>query len=210
MTLGIAGAGGHGQVVADAFIRALREEKLPLRAVFFDDCPALLGSAPLDIPVVGQLSAMTLEHCGMFVAAIGDNRRRREVFQAGISNGVQPHSVRHPGTTLADSVQLGPGCMILAGVVVNTGSSIGRNVILNTGCSLDHHAKVADHVHVAPGVRIGGNVTLGEGVLVGIGAVLLPGVSIGPWATVGAGAVVLRDVPPGVTVVGNPAHEVTS
>ena len=41
---------------------------------------------------------------------------------------------------------------------------------------------------------------------VGSGAVILPGVTIGVGAIVGAGAVVTRDVPDGVTVVGNPAR----
>jgi acetyltransferase EpsM len=35
--------------------------------------------------------------------------------------------------------------------------------------------------------------------------VLLPNISVGKWATVGAGAVVIKDVPAGATVVGNPA-----
>jgi maltose O-acetyltransferase len=49
-------------------------------------------------------------------------------------------------------------------------------------------------------VRIGSNVWIGGG------AIVLPGVSIGDDAIVGAGSVVTRDVPPGTTVVGNPAR----
>jgi acetyltransferase-like isoleucine patch superfamily enzyme len=44
------------------------------------------------------------------------------------------------------------------------------------------------------GAKIGANVTL------------LPGVVVGENALVGAGAVVVRDVPPGAVVVGNPAR----
>ena len=45
-----------------------------------------------------------------------------------------------------------------------------------------------------------------EGVSIGGGAVILPGVVLGKGCRIGAGAVVTRDVPPGMTVVGNPAR----
>jgi acetyltransferase-like isoleucine patch superfamily enzyme len=48
--------------------------------------------------------------------------------------------------------------------------------------------------------------TIRRGARVGAGAVLCPGVEIGAEAFVGAGAVVVRNVPPGVVVVGNPAR----
>jgi acetyltransferase EpsM len=60
-------------------------------------------------------------------------------------------------------------------------------------------------VHVSPGAQLGGNVYVGEGAHIGIGASIKPGVKIGKWSVVGAGAVVVNDVPDGVTVVGVPA-----
>jgi acetyltransferase-like isoleucine patch superfamily enzyme len=45
-----------------------------------------------------------------------------------------------------------------------------------------------------------------RGASIGTGATILGGVEIGARATIGAGAVVTRDVPPGQTVVGNPAR----
>ena len=45
-----------------------------------------------------------------------------------------------------------------------------------------------------------------EGAQVHANAVVLPSVSIGDGAIVGAGSVVVRDVPPGTTVFGNPAR----
>jgi acetyltransferase-like isoleucine patch superfamily enzyme len=50
--------------------------------------------------------------------------------------------------------------------------------------------------------------TLRRGCRIGGGAVLLPGVEVGEEAFVGAGAVVTRDVPPGMLVVGVPARVV--
>jgi len=71
---------------------------------------------------------------------------------------------------------------------------------------VDHHNTVGDHVHIAPGAHLGGEVTVEEGAMVGIGAVILPGVKVGAWSVVGAGAVVLKDVPREVKVVGVPAR----
>ncbi len=46
---------------------------------------------------------------------------------------------------------------------------------------------------------------VGEGTHVGIGACVIQGIKIGKWATIGAGAVIIKDVPDGAVVVGNPA-----
>jgi acetyltransferase-like isoleucine patch superfamily enzyme len=48
--------------------------------------------------------------------------------------------------------------------------------------------------------------TIRRGARVGGGAILLPGIEIGEEAFVGAGAVVTKDVDPGMLVVGNPAR----
>jgi serine O-acetyltransferase len=50
--------------------------------------------------------------------------------------------------------------------------------------------------------------TLGDNVTVGSGAKLLGPISIGDGAKIGANTVVIEDVPPGATVVGNPGHPV--
>ena len=51
-------------------------------------------------------------------------------------------------------------------------------------------------------------VTIEDHAWIGIGAIVLKGVRIGRGARIGAGAVVTGDVPPGATVVGNPARVV--
>jgi acetyltransferase-like isoleucine patch superfamily enzyme len=65
---------------------------------------------------------------------------------------------------------------------------------------------VGEACHICPGVVLAGRVRVGAGAMLGIGAKVLPCLNIGEHATIGAGAVVTRDVPPGVTVVGVPAH----
>ena len=73
-------------------------------------------------------------------------------------------------------------------------------------------ARVGTNFEMRQGVtigssRAGGEVpTIGDNVSVGAYAQLLGDIRIGDGATVGAMAVVLKDVPPGATVVGNPAR----
>lgn len=104
---------------------------------------------------------------------------------------------------------------------------LGRNAFLNFGCVILDvvEVRIGDGTQIGPGVQIltadhprdpveratgvewGRPVGIGRDVWIGGGAIVLPGVTIGDGATVGAGSVVTRDVPPGGTVVGNPARQ---
>jgi serine acetyltransferase len=57
---------------------------------------------------------------------------------------------------------------------------------------------------------LAGRVRVGAGAFIGMGAKIIQCLSVGDEATVGAGAVVLADVPPGVTVAGVPARVIRS
>lgn len=48
--------------------------------------------------------------------------------------------------------------------------------------------------------------SIGDNVFIGAGARILGGISVGDGAQIGANAVVIRDIPPGVTAVGIPAR----
>ena len=70
---------------------------------------------------------------------------------------------------------------------------------------------IGDFVTFAPGVHCNGNVHIEDFAYLGAGAIIRQGqpgrpLRIGRGAVVGMGAVVTKDVPPGVTVVGNPAR----
>lgn len=82
---------------------------------------------------------------------------------------------------------------------------------------------IGDYTLFGPGVQIltplhplnamerrereyGAPVEIGSDVWVGAAALILPGVHIGDRAVIGAGAVVTRDVPPGVFAAGNPCR----
>ncbi len=200
----IAGAGGHAKVVGDALLAAGQAELVG----FLDDDPHRHGATILGYPVLGPIADWARFGIDGVVVAVGDNRRRKALFDMLEAAGATLVSVLHPRCVLARCVSVGRGTVAFANVVVNADSVVGHDAILNTGCSVDHDGEIAPHAHLAPGVRLAGGVRIGEGAFLGIGAVALPGVAVGAWATVGAGAVVTGDVRPGATVVGVPAREV--
>lgn len=104
-----------------------------------------------------------------------------------------------------DDVIIGEGACLSPFVTFTSNIRIGRCFHANLYSYVEHDCVIGDFVTFAPGVMCNGNVHIEDHAYIGSGAVLRQGIRIGEGATVGMGAVVTRDVPPGITVVGNPA-----
>jgi sugar O-acyltransferase (sialic acid O-acetyltransferase NeuD family) len=112
----------------------------------------------------------------------------------------------HPNVRLdRGTARIGAGVLLCAGVVGTVHLVLEPFCLVNLACTLGHEARIGRGSVLNPTVNISGGVVLEDGVLVGTGAQVLQYLTIGTGATVGAGAVVTKDVAPGVTVVGMPA-----
>lgn len=105
------------------------------------------------------------------------------------------------------------------GIEIHPGATIGRRVFIDHGMGvvIGETAEVGDDCTIYQGVTLGGtslykgvkrHPTLGKGVIVGANAMVLGGFTVGDGAKIGSAAVVIKEVPPGETVVGNPARTV--
>jgi serine O-acetyltransferase len=105
----------------------------------------------------------------------------------------------------------------LTGIEIHPGAKIGSCVFIDHGMGvvIGETAEIGDGCTIYQGVTLGGtslyrgekrHPTLGEGVVVGAGAKVLGGFTVGEGARIGSNAVVVKEVPPGATVVGIPGR----
>jgi len=108
------------------------------------------------------------------------------------------------------------------GIEIHPGATIGRRLFIDHGIGLvvGETAEIGDDVTLYQGITLGGTApsvdsaaqvdkkrhpTVADRVIIGSGAQVLGPIRVGEGARVGANAVVVSDVPPGVTVAGIPA-----
>jgi sugar O-acyltransferase (sialic acid O-acetyltransferase NeuD family) len=198
----IAGAGGHGRVVAEAAESTGQWTEI----AFLDDrhpAAAQASGWPI-VGSLGELERLAPEFAGC-VAAFGDSALRLGVLARARAAGFKSPVIVHARAAVRGRARLGPGTVVFAGAVVNLDAVFGTGCIVNTGATVDHDCDIGDGVHICPGVHLAGSVKVADACWIGIGSCVIQGIRIGARATVGAGAVVIRDVAAGHTVVGNPA-----
>ena len=106
-------------------------------------------------------------------------------------------------TFIENDVVIGDNVTVKCGVQLWSGLRIGNNVFIGpnvTFCN-DKHPKSGNHDFECLQTVVEADVSIGAN------ATILPGIQLGKGCVVGAGAVVTKNVPPGITVVGNPAKE---
>ncbi len=113
------------------------------------------------------------------------------------------------GTTIGafcdiGGVEIGDDCKIQCQVSIPRGWQIGNKVFIGPAVHFanDKHPNLDDNFFDAM------NGCVGDGVVIGMGALIGPGVTLGKGCVIGMGAVVIKDVEPYTTVVGNPAKPI--
>ncbi|MCH6571654.1 MAG: N-acetyltransferase [Thaumarchaeota archaeon] len=137
--------------------------------------------------------------------------------------------------SVSEKAKIGKNVKIWNFAYVGDNVEIGDNVKIGSLAHIDYDVKIGENtliegmVYIPPLSRIGKNVFIGptaaltndpyprskkmigvtieDGAIIGAGAVIKAGVTIGKNSVVAMGSVVIKDVPPNIVVVGNPAKE---
>ena len=131
---------------------------------------------------------------------------------------------------IGDAFQTGHNVLIREKTTIGDRVAIGTAAVIEGDCMIGDDARLQSLVYIPTGTRIGNRVFIGpnavltndryppgphesllgpvirDGAVIGANATILPGVTVGEGAFVAAGAVVTKDVPPGMLAVGTPAR----
>jgi maltose O-acetyltransferase len=152
-----------------------------------------------------------------------DGGKRKAVAQALLEefNATRPGDTARRAALLKKLLGSWNGAVVTPPFRTELGNNIhfDEACFVNAGCTiLDHAAvRIGAFTQIAHNVQIvtfrnegvpPAPITVGRNVWIGAGAMLCPGVTVGDDAIIAAGAVVIDDVPDGVTVAGAPARPV--
>lgn len=205
---GVYGAGGCGRGLLPLLRNVARSAGA--RLVFIDDGADV--SQINGVAVLNWQQFLQVEDADKSVClAVSSGTLRRKLYEKAVREKLGLLNVQAENVVILDDVATGAGHCLSPFVTLTSNINIGLCFHANLYSYVEHDCVIGDFVTFAPGVKCNGNVHIADDVYVGSGAVIRQGTQdkplrIGKGAVIGMGAVVTKDVPPGVTVVGNPAR----
>ena len=159
---------------------------------------------PSDLPIVGDPLTYQIQEGDIFLCALGDPVAKRKYTKALRAQGAN-FIILRPDLTFGERVELSSGAIFERNVSLAPDVKVGLMVTVLSTTIVGYDVRIGDYSQIGSFVFIGGGAHIGSDVVIHPHATILPGVRVGDGAVVGAGSVVIRDVPPATTVMGNPA-----
>jgi len=200
----IVGAGGFGREMHAWALQHPDHGRDWIFAGFLDDNPAALADfaafAPVR-PLTGHRPAAD----EVFLCGLGLPPQKEKLVAPLLAAGATVLTFIHPRAWVGERVRLGVGVVLCPGAIVTADVELGDFVMVNLHATVGHDARIGAWSTLSAHCDVTGGVQVADRVFMGSRVSIIPGRKVGARAVLGAGAVVITDVPPGVTMVGNPA-----
>lgn len=205
--IGLYGAGGFGREI----MPVLQSQCNTDDTIYFVETDILHERQENGISVISHQTFLKIAGEKHFNIAISNSRLRQSIATECLKHNMTPCPIFAKSVENHGFNDLGQGAIISGFCTIGPNARIGQFFHSEYYSYIAHDCIIGDFVTFAPRVNCNGNVHIGNHAYIGTGAVLKQGapgkpLTIGECAVVGMGAVVTRDVPPGLTVVGNPAR----
>jgi sugar O-acyltransferase (sialic acid O-acetyltransferase NeuD family) len=175
---------------------------------FLDDNPQALGEINAGLPIVGTLRDYQPSPRERLVLALGIPKVKKIAVEITKARGARFFSLVHPSAAVKERTQLGRGVIVGPRTFISCDVVLGDFAVVLSFSSVGHDARIGKGATVFVQCAISGHAKVGAWATIGSHATVLPGKRVGANATVGAGSVVFKSVPPGITVLGNPAKDI--
>jgi len=166
-------------------------------------------------------------------ALIGDNvilgHKEDGLLEIGENAVIRSGSIIYSGTKIGKNFRTGHNILVRENTVIGDNVLIGTNSVVENQVKIGNNVSIQTNVYITTNTVLEDNVFMGpcsvtandkymqagakligptikKGARIGANATLLPGIVVGEDAVVGSATVVTKNVPPGATVVGNPAR----
>lgn len=201
----IIGAGGLGRETAQ-YINDINQIKYEYELLgYIDDDISKLGLVYNNLEVIGNTNMLSELNDIYLFCAVANPVVKKNIAQKIKKYGNKTINIIHPKAYVSPYINFGENVLVAPMCVLNTNITIGNYVHINPQCGIGHDAIIEDYTTLYWNVNISGFVHVGEAVELGSKTFIKQGLIISDKAISGAGAVIVKDVAPAVTVKGVPA-----
>lgn len=206
----IIGARGWGREVYAGAIgtKAYRDGEYDVKGFLDSKADAFEGLKGNYPPIICAPEDYEIQPDDVFFVAMGDPKWRRYYAEMMQAKGAQFISIVDDGANINPNSTIEEGCFIPRWSVVSDNAHLGKHVMIHSYVTVSHDVIVNDYSSIESYCFLGGGAAVGEDSVIHVRSNILPHKRVGNNVVVGTNSVVIRNVPDGQHVLGNPAQKI--